>query len=56
LEQQDDWLFSFTHVCETPSFEPDYVRQGLQMEQNKRRQTQAKVFTLNPERPKSCAG
>ena len=58
LEQQDDWLFSFTNVCETLSFEPDYVRQGLlKWKQHKlAEQTQAKVFTLNPERPKSLRG
>jgi hypothetical protein len=58
LEQQDDWLFSFINVCETLSFEPDYVRQGLLKwkEHKLAEQTQAKVFTLNPERPKSLRG
>ena len=58
LEQQDDWLFSFINVCETLSFEPDYVRQGLlKWKQDKlAEQTQAKVFTLSPERPKNLRG
>lgn len=27
--ESEDWIFSFTNVCETLGFNPDYVRRGL---------------------------
>jgi hypothetical protein len=27
--EEDDWIFSFTNVCETLGFDPDYLRAGL---------------------------
>jgi hypothetical protein len=55
LEQQGDWLFSFANVCETLSFEPDYLRQGLlKWKQHQLAEpAQVKVFTLNPEQTKN---
>lgn len=26
---EEDWIFSFTNVCETLGYDPDYLRQGL---------------------------
>jgi hypothetical protein len=26
---EEDWIFSFTNVCETLGYDPNYLRQGL---------------------------
>jgi hypothetical protein len=49
-EKGGDWLFSFTNVCETLGFNPDYVRQGLAQWKAKRLggRSKAKVYQLRP--------
>lgn len=58
LDDHGDWLFSFANVCETLGFEADYLRQGLIKWKNRRlaEHTQAKVYSLTPERPKQRRG
>lgn len=55
LEDHGDWLFSFANVCETLGFEPKYLREGLAKwkERCLAERTQAKVYSLVPERPNS---
>ena len=55
LEDRGDWLFSFANVCETLGFQPDYLRQGLVKWKQRRlaEHTQAKVYTLSSDRPKT---
>jgi hypothetical protein len=49
-DENADWFFSFSNVCETLGFEPAYLRQGLLKwkEQRLFEQTHAKVLQLPP--------
>jgi hypothetical protein len=54
-DENADWFFSFSNVCETLGFEPAYLRQGLLKwkEQRLSEQTHAKVVQLPPRALKS---
>ena len=58
MEENDDGLFSFAHVCETLGFDPAYLRQGLKAwkQQHAAHPIEAKVYRLSPRRRKSRRG
>jgi hypothetical protein len=57
-DRNNDWLFSFTNVCETLGFDPDYLRQGIVRwkEQRLAERTQAKIYRLAPRRRETKRG
>ncbi|HTN70318.1 MAG TPA: hypothetical protein VMO00_04445 [Methylomirabilota bacterium] len=50
LDGNVDWLFSFANVCDTLSFDPDYLRRGLLKWKAEKLEGQfkAKVYPLAP--------
>ncbi|HEU4341178.1 MAG TPA: hypothetical protein VFU31_06380 [Candidatus Binatia bacterium] len=51
-EKGGDWLFSFSNVCETLGFNPDYLRQGLAQWKANRLEghSKARVYQLTPQK------
>lgn len=58
LEDDRDWLFSFTNICEIFGFDPQYVRQGLMRwkEAELARRPKAKIYKLTPKRRRRKGG
>ena len=52
LDENTDWLFSFSNVCETLGFDPDYLRRGLVQWKTEKLEGQlkARVYQLVPRR------
>jgi hypothetical protein len=57
-EKNGESIFSFANVCDSLGFDPDYLRQGMARwkEAKLAERTQAKVYQLAPQRPKSRSG
>jgi hypothetical protein len=58
LDTNSDWLFSFSNVCETLGFSPEYLRQGLAQWKAAKQESRAraKVYRLAPRNGKRKRG
>lgn len=54
-EKGGDWLFSFSNVCETLGFNPDYLRQGLFQWKTQKLEARSKsnVYPLRQQKAKA---
>ena len=58
LENDSDWLFSFTNVCETLGFDSDYLRGGMMRWKDTKAAPpeRAKIYQLTPRKAKRKRG
>ena len=58
MEDDRDWLFSFTNICEVLGFDPQYVRRGLMRwkETKLAERPKAKIYRLTPKRRRRKSG
>jgi hypothetical protein len=58
LDTNSDWLFSFSNVCETLGFNPEYLRQGLAQWKAAKLESRARarVYQLTPRNRKRKRG
>lgn len=58
VEDDRDWLFSFTNICEVLGFDPQYVRRGLMRwkESKLAERPKAKIYHLTPKRRRRKGG